>query len=288
MPTVRRLRIPPTSAGLGRGGYTAGRGIAVDAAGNAYVTGLAENGFSTTPGAFQPECATAPDLCTDAFVLKLNPSGSAPVWSTYLGGSSGEQGNAITLDSKGHVYVTGSTLSTDFPTRFPVQGTYAGGDNSWHGDYYGGDVFVSKLSADGSRLLYSTYLGGSGADAGLGIAVDQAGNAYVAGLTASTDFPTVNAVQSSKHGSWDVIVFKLASTTDFNADGHPDLLWQHETSGTVVVWYLNGHRVSRWGPSSSRAWTPPGRSWGRPTSTPTATPTSSGSTRRRGWSWFGT
>ncbi len=189
------------------------RGIAVDVAGNAYVTGSADDGFFTTPGAFQPQCFTAPALCTDAFVLKLNPSGSAPVWSTYLGGSGGELGNSIALDSQGHVYVAGSTLSTDFPTRFPVQGTYAGGDNSWHGDYYGGDVALTKLSSDGSRVLYSTYLGGSGADAGLGIAVDQTGNAYVTGLTASTDFPTVSPVQSSKYGSWDAIVFKLDAVT---------------------------------------------------------------------------
>ncbi|MBP1777673.1 MAG: hypothetical protein H6Q86_3683, partial [candidate division NC10 bacterium] len=184
-----------------------GRGIAVDAAGNAYVTGgqVWSSDFPTTPGSYQPHCATT--ACADAFVLKLNPAGSALVWSTYLGGSAGEQGSAIALDAKGHVYVTGNTDSEDFPTRFPVQAYGGPGTFPW------GDVFVTKLSADASRLLYSTYLGGTGDDAGFGIVVDTARNVYVTGGTSSSDFPTAAAAQSSNHGGIDAFVSKLAAIT---------------------------------------------------------------------------
>jgi len=190
--------------GPGSGRIYGGRGIVVDAAGNAYVTGTADNGFPTTPGTFQPQCSTAPALCSDAFVLKLNPAGSELVWSTYLGGSGGEEGRGITLDTRGNVYVAGLTTSANFPLRDAIQGTYAGaGSSTW------GDGFVATLSADASRLVFSTYLGGSGDDAGYAIAVDAAGNAYVTGGTSSTDFPTVNPVQAGKSGTFDAFVAKL-------------------------------------------------------------------------------
>ena len=192
-------------AGPGSGNVFGGRGIAVDGAGNAYVTGgQAQSGFPTTPGAFQPQC-TPTGLCADAFVLKLNPTGTALVWSTYLGGTAGEQGNAIALDAQGHVYVTGQTDSVNFPLLDPVQGTNAGGAN---------DAFVTNLSADGSHLIYSTYLGGGGDDAGFGIAVDQFGTAYVTGGTWSTNFPTLNPVQSTNHGVSDAFVFRLTQLYD--------------------------------------------------------------------------
>ena len=190
--------------GPGSGRIYGGRGIVVDSAGNAYVTGTADNGFPTTPGTFQPQCSTAPALCSDAFVLKLNPAGSGLVWSTYLGGSGGEEGRGITLDTRGNVYVAGLTTSANFPLRDAIQGTYAGaGSSTW------GDGFVAKLSPDASRLVYSTYLGGSSDDAGYGIAVDAAGNAHVTGGTSSTDFPTVNPVQAGKGGTFDAFVAKL-------------------------------------------------------------------------------
>ena len=189
--------------GPGSGRVYGGRGIAVDGVGNAYVTGgQAESGFPTTSGVFQPQC-TPTGLCADAFVLKLNPTGTALIWSTYLGGTAGEQGNAIALDAQGHVYVTGQTDSTNFPLFDPAQATYAGGPN---------DAFVTKMSADGSHLIYSTYFGGSGDDAGFGIAVDQSGIAYVTGATSSTNFPTLNPAQSTNHGVFDAFVFKLFSS----------------------------------------------------------------------------
>ena len=162
---------------LGGSNWDQGYGIAVDSAGNAYVTGLTEsNDFPTTPGAFQ----TTFGGYQDAFVAKLSPSGSALVYSTYLGGSSYDIGYGIAVDSAGNAYVTGLTQSTDFPTMNPLQPTYGGSD----------DVFVAKLNPTGSALAYSTYLGGRWTDYGLGIAVDGAGNAYVTGATFSTDFPT--------------------------------------------------------------------------------------------------
>jgi hypothetical protein len=153
-------------------------GIAVDSAGNAYVTGGAGPSFPTTEDALQPVYSGN----GDAFVAKLNPSGSALVYSTYLGGSGYDQGNAIAVDSAGNAYVTGGTRSTNFPTMNPLQPANAGG--------LFGDAFVAKINAAGSALAYSTYLGGSDSDQGNGIAVDSAGNAYVTGFTGSTNFPT--------------------------------------------------------------------------------------------------
>jgi hypothetical protein len=114
--------------------------------------------------------------------------------------SSADYGRGIAVDATGHAYVTGTTASLNFPTVTPVQTTHAGGP---------GDIFVTKLAPDGSQLLYSTYLGGSWFDEGLGIAVDSAGSAYVVGTTTSPDFPTVNPVQLDIAGSADAFVIKL-------------------------------------------------------------------------------
>src|SRR5207249_1165657 len=108
------------------------------------------------------------------------------LYSTYLGNNGGDRANGIALDGSGNAYVTGYTFSTNFPTTSPLQGSNAGGN----------DVFVTKINAAGSARVYSTYLGGSGHDYGYGIAVDGLGNAYVAGSTNSTDFPTMNPLQS--------------------------------------------------------------------------------------------
>src|SRR5439155_726812 len=166
---------------LGGSGPDDGKGIAVDAAGNAYVTGsTASSNFPTTIGAFQ----TIKGGSGNAFVTKLNPTGSALVYSTYLGGSGaiGDYGAGIAVDAAGNAYVTGITSSSDFPTTAGAfQTTFGGG-------LY--DIFVTKLEPTGSALVYSTYLGWSALDKGYGMAVDTSGNAYVAGLTYSTDFPT--------------------------------------------------------------------------------------------------
>jgi hypothetical protein len=170
---------------LGGSGGDDGNGIAVDSAGNAYVTGSTRstdfplvNPLQAAPGG--------------AFVAKLNSSGTALVYSTYLGGY-GDSGNGIAVDGAGNTYVTGRTWSSNFPTT-------AGALQTTLGSTIAQDAFVTKLNVSGSALLYSTYLGGYASDEGLGIAVDNTGNAYVTGDTQSNDFPTVHPVQPAKGG----------------------------------------------------------------------------------------
>jgi hypothetical protein len=177
-------------------------GVAVDAAGNVYVTGQTQSSnFPTTAGAFD----TTLDGGYDGFVLKLNAAGSALEYSTYLGGGEVDVVNGVALDASGHVYVTGQTQSTNFPVSSNAfDPTHNGGP------FNGYDAFVAKLNPRGSALDYSTFLGGNGWDYGRAIAVDVLGNAYVTGETSSTDFPPVRAVQSSYGGGIsDVFVTKL-------------------------------------------------------------------------------
>ena len=182
---------------LGGRGFDRGDGIAVDSFGNAYVTGLCGSDDFPTAGPFQ---ASIRGLA-DSFVTKLNATGSALVYSTYLGGSRSDWGNGIAVDSSGNAYVTGHTSSSDYPTMNPFQAQPAGG---------GGGAFVTKLNATGSGLVYSTYLGGShGGEFGLGLAVDASGNAYVTGFTGSVDFPTVSPFQPNNWGGGDAFVAKL-------------------------------------------------------------------------------
>src|SRR5262249_7374857 len=155
---------------LGGSGYDEGKGIAVDSAGNAYITGRSQSTDFPTANPMQGSNAGG----DDAFVTKLNNTGSARVYSTYLGGNLLDICEGIAVDGAGNAYVTGYTRSTNFPTTGPMQASHGGG-------FY--DAFVTKLNNTGSTRLYSTYLGGSGDDVGQGIAVDGAGNAYVTGNT---------------------------------------------------------------------------------------------------------
>jgi hypothetical protein len=196
---ARPLVIDPViySTYLGGSANDSGNSIAVDSAGAAYVTGFtASLDFPTT--AIQ----TASGGNGDAFVTKLNPAGSAQVYSTYLGGSGLDQGYGIAVDSSGSAYVTGLTGSPDFPTTSGAFQTALGGS---------GDAFVTKLDPDGTTLVYSTYLGGRDFDSGYGIAVDSSGSAYVTGDTSSSEFPTASAFQSALGGSGDAFVTKLDS-----------------------------------------------------------------------------
>lgn len=181
--------------------HAAPSAIAADSSGASYVTGTAGADFPSSPGAVQPKLATGtcpalryPDApCADAFVLKLNSAGTAAAYATFLGGSKEEQGGAIAVDGSGAAYVTGTTASADFPvTSSAVERTFHGRID--FGPLWFGDVFAAKIDPSGSRLEWSTYLGGSGADTGGAIAVDRNGNAYVAGLTQSADFPTTPGV----------------------------------------------------------------------------------------------
>ncbi len=196
----RPLVIDPVlvySTYLGGGGDDQGLGIAVDSSGNAYVTGYTASTDFPIVGAAQ---ASYGGSIADAFVTKLNPTGSALVYSTYLGGGKDDQGLGITVDSSGNAYVTGYTASTDFPIVGAAQASYGGSVT---------DAFVTKLNPTGSVIVYSTYLGGGRDDQGWGIAVDSSGSAYVTGYTASTNFPTVNPIQNVNHGIVDVFVVKL-------------------------------------------------------------------------------
>jgi hypothetical protein len=196
-------------------------GVTVDSFGNAYVVGSANTGFPVTPGAFQTACPTTriPNS-TCAFVTKLNSSGTALTYSTLLGGSGnpahggvpGDSAMAVVVDSAGSAYVTGEAFSTDFPvTSKAFQAQNHGGS----GGYGGPDAFVTKLSPDGTSLEYSTYLGGSQDDVAYSIAVDPAKSAYVTGYTASPDFPIIpgafqNTISGLNHNGF---------ISKFSADG---------------------------------------------------------------------
>ena len=186
---------------LGGSGGDGSSGIALDGSGSAYVTGYTgSNNFPSTPGAFQTTCGSA-SSCDNTFVTKFNPSGSALVYSTYLGGSIYDYGYGIAVDNSGDVYVTGFTESTNFPTTpGALQTTYGGGV----------DAFVTEFNPTGSALLYSTYLGGNVNDYGYGIALDSSGDAYVTGFTQSTNFPTTpGAFQTTYGGYYDAFVSKI-------------------------------------------------------------------------------
>jgi Beta-propeller repeat len=168
---------------LGGDASDVGIGLDVDRHGNVVVTGeTGSTGFPTTPGVFQPAFAGGP---TDAFVTKLNAKGSRLLFSTFLGGEGGEgfdAGFISFFDKRGNVYVEGDTGSPDFPTTpGSFQPTFGGGP---------GDGFVVKLRPNGARLVYSTFIGGSGTDAAHDGELDKKGNFYIDGFTDSTDFPT--------------------------------------------------------------------------------------------------
>ncbi|WP_420266126.1 SBBP repeat-containing protein [Candidatus Magnetominusculus dajiuhuensis] len=187
-----------------------GNGITVDSSGNAYVAGYAySTDFPTTTGAYQTTLKANPN----AFITKLNATGTALVYSTYLGGSGGSSsygdiGNAIAVDSSGNAYITGAAYSRDFPvTTGAYQTTLKGSNNA----------FITKLNATGNALVYSTLVGGSNTytgDSSYGIAIDSSGNAYITGTTASRDFPvTTGAFQTTlKSSSGNVFVTKLNAT----------------------------------------------------------------------------
>lgn len=180
---------------LGGANLDLGNSIAVDGNGSAYVAGYTDSrnfpaGLRTFGGN------------TDAFVAKFNAAGSALVYATYLGGSGEERGRNLVVDPTGSVYLVGETTSTNFPVSSgALQGTYRGGV---------ADAFVVKLSPNGADLVYSTYLGGSEEDSGYGMKVDGVGNAYISGVTASSNFPvTSGALRGTRSGEYDVFVTKL-------------------------------------------------------------------------------
>lgn len=199
----------------GTNGYVHGSSIAVDASGNAYVTGYTSSTtFPTTGGAPQ---TTYGGGAIDAFATKINPAGSALVYSSYLGGNGNDHGTSISIDNSGNTYVTGGAESTNFPTTAGSLSSVNSGNR---------DVFVSQVDPGGSSLLYSTYIGGNGDDYGTGIGLDLVGNVYVSGVTGSVNFPvTVGAFQTTKGTGSDALVLKLTFASpplDSDGDGVPD------------------------------------------------------------------
>jgi hypothetical protein len=200
-----------------------GRRIAIDAAGNAYLTGQTKSSnFPVTGNAFDrtqnipPNCPRCATDVTDGFVTKLNATGSALVYSTYLGGTEDDSPRGIAVDAGGNAYVVGETLSPDFPT---TTGAFR---RTYSGNY---DMFVTKLNATGSALAYSTFLGGTQVDNGERVTVDASGAAYVLGFSSSLDFPTTpGAFDRTNNGAFDVTLTKL------NQSG----------SGLVYSTYLGG------------------------------------------------
>ncbi len=220
-------KIDPTKSGTASLVYSSylggtaddyGQGIAVDSSGDAYLTGLVNTSGTGFPlvNALQ----TTGNGTYDAFITKVNPTGTALVYSTYYGGTGPTYPQAIAVDSSGDAYVTGMTQATDFPLANALESTNGAG---------GWDGFVVKLNPSGSAADYSTYLGGSGDNRGQAIAVDSSGNAYVVGMTTSSNFPTTNGAQPEYAGGWDGFVAKLTDTAN-----HPPVI-NNPTSIAVNV-----------------------------------------------------
>jgi len=199
-------------------------GVAVDSSGNAYVTGFTFSMDFPHPGTpYSTQCGGCPTE-DDAFATEINSAFTNYVYSTFLGGSGPDIGNQIAVDGSGNAYVTGGTSSTNFPTN----GSNAAYKTSLTGT--SGNAFLTVVKPGGSSLLYSTYLGGSGVDLALAIALDGSNppKAYITGQTSSTDFPTVNPTQPKNGGATDAFV------SEFNPN----------TSGTgslVFSTYLGGN-----------------------------------------------
>jgi hypothetical protein len=213
------IKVDPTQANaasllyasyLGGSQRDAGNGIAVEAGGMAYLAGVTNSmDFPATAGA----CDLGAGTCQgDAFIAKLDATqtgAASRIYSTYLGGSGADTGTSIAIDSATNAYLTGFTnSSSDFPTQgVPFQAEYRGGNT---------DAFVLKLDPAGANLVYSSYLGGSNAETGKGIAVDVNSNAYVAGQTCSVDFPTARPLQMAPGGNCDAFVAKVRVGPDID------------------------------------------------------------------------
>ena len=222
-----------SGAGLNGEGDLA-NAVALDSAGDAYVTGEAGSpDFPTTAGAYQTTNLAANNTQANAFVAKINPAGSGLLYSTYLGGSKNASGSALAIDSSDNVYVTGFAYYTDFPVS---SGAYQTTNKA--ATLSAGNAFVSKLNSTGSALIYSTWLGGSGVsistynndgDAASGIALDSAGDAYVTGISFSSNFPVTSGAYQVTNGA--------AANKSYNA-----FVTELNPTGTGLVYstYLGG------------------------------------------------
>jgi hypothetical protein len=200
---------PLYSTFIGGNDVEGANALAIDSTGAAYVGGFsASHNYPITPGAFQP--VIHDDLGADAVVTKLNATGSALVYSTWLGGADEDAVYGIAVDGAGSAYVAGWTQAVDFPTRLAAQATCgcaSGGDGRTLGD-----GFVARFNATGTDLIFSTFLGGSLADRATGLALDRTGAVYVTGWTISSDFPTVGAYQGARPGATSAFLTKLPAS----------------------------------------------------------------------------
>ncbi|HXZ19588.1 MAG TPA: SBBP repeat-containing protein, partial [Candidatus Acidoferrales bacterium] len=240
---------------LGGSGEDGATGVAVDSSGNAYISGgtdtnnaTAANKFPVTPGSFQTTfgggsngCTMTGGACGDAFLVKINPAGNALVYGTYIGGSGDDLGFGVQVDAGGNAYITGVTDSTDFPTTANALQTsgYGGGTAAANctNSQLCGDAFLVVLDPTGARQLLSTYLGGSGDDAGIGLSI-SAGNAYLSGFTNSNNFPTTAGVAQTTYGGGasdafvvEYGIYQLFGCTDTFTGGAGTTDW-----GTPLNW----------------------------------------------------
>ena len=225
--------VPTYVSYLGGAGADQGNAVALDASGMAYVTGVTNSRAASLPFTIpglpvQNDCTlnTLLNCEGDAFVAKmdLSQAGAASLlYFTYLGGSNAETGAGIAVDTANSAYVTGFTNSSDFPVFGEVfQSNYGGGNT---------DAFVLKLDATAATVIYSSYLGGTNAEDGKAIAVDVNGNAYVAGQTCSSDFPTARPLQPAQAGNCDAFVTKVLVGPDISLS-HSTLLFAAQSVGS--------------------------------------------------------
>ncbi len=196
-----KARVYSTYLGGGTGDSVFG--VALDSSDNAFVTGQTFSTSFPTKNPFQSTCGSCSSGNSNAFVTVINAAGSAYVYSSFLGGSGLDIGDGIAVDSNGNAYVAGTTTSSAFPTTTVALQTVYGGST---------DGFITEVNQQGSAMVYSTYLGGTGFDAAASIAVDNSGNAYVTGQTSSSTFPTVGATQSALKGGNDAFVSEINSS----------------------------------------------------------------------------
>jgi hypothetical protein len=210
---------------LGGSALDYGTAIAVDTSGSAYVTGIVTS--DNFPLANPIDATLGSHAVDDVFVTKFNPSGSGLVYSTYLGGASGDDAYAIAVDQAGNAYITGRTNSSDFPLVNPIQVTRVAFD-----------MFVTEINAAGSAVLFSTFVGGSASESGRGIAVDSLGNIHIAGESTSTDFPTLNGVQMFASR------LQRAVADDFDGDGQTDVTIYRPSIGGWWVLRSDAHQTT--------------------------------------------
>ncbi|MEG4045183.1 DUF7948 domain-containing protein, partial [Microcoleus sp. Pol17_C1] len=215
-----------------------GNGIAVDSSGNAYVTGPTGDGFPIVGNSSQPYGGGI-----DAFVAKVNPTGSGLVYSTYIGGSAREDAKAVAVDSEGNTYITGVTYSTNFPTRGALDGISPRGvqykilqefnSSKFDSNISSQEAFVTRLNK-GGQVDSSTYLGGNGDDEGVDIAVNGSGNVYIVGTTSSTDFRKsplyLSQLQAANAGGKDAFITKISKDYFIDNNGLEPANWESSYS----------------------------------------------------------